>query len=442
MRRTRIGFRIGEGGILALPLLIPSEAALYADFTTEGGTNNYWFGGTQYAGSAAWLTALAATFTRASSAYYTNSSGLLASAASNVLRFDYNPSTLAPNGILTEGASTNVCINSGDIALWSPGPSAAVTSNAATAPDGTNTATLVYKTATTTTANQGVWQSAVTSGVSTSSVFLKDAGFSWVAMYDPTNTYAAWFNISTGTVGTVQSGISSATITPYPGGWYRLTTTNNSGNGSYVQFIPVDSNGSLTSTVNGSSGIYAWGGQQEALPFASSYIPTTSTTATRAADNLSTTSVAWYNTTAGTLMVDADTSGMGNYGLTSIFGNASGSSGLDLRAAVPLGPILAVIYSSGSYAELFSSDAGQSPYTLGSPSIAALTSGPSGSIYVRNGGTADTNAFTLSGSVSAFSIGNDGAIGASPNYGHIRRIGYWPVAGTVAQLQSLTSGTP
>lgn len=47
------------------------------------------------------------TFTRASAGWYYNSSGVLTSAATNAARFDYDPTTLLPLGLLIEEARTN-----------------------------------------------------------------------------------------------------------------------------------------------------------------------------------------------------------------------------------------------------------------------------------------------------------------------------------------------
>jgi len=53
------------------------------------------------------------TFTRAATvATFVGSNGLIQSAATNVPRFDYDPVTLAPRGLLIEGQRTNLMLNS------------------------------------------------------------------------------------------------------------------------------------------------------------------------------------------------------------------------------------------------------------------------------------------------------------------------------------------
>lgn len=52
------------------------------------------------------------TFTRASTATFVGSNGLIQSAAINAPRFDYDPVTLAPKGLLIEEARTNLFLNS------------------------------------------------------------------------------------------------------------------------------------------------------------------------------------------------------------------------------------------------------------------------------------------------------------------------------------------
>lgn len=52
------------------------------------------------------------TFTRASTATYTDSSGVLQTASTNTPRFDYDPVTGAARGLLIEEARTNILLNS------------------------------------------------------------------------------------------------------------------------------------------------------------------------------------------------------------------------------------------------------------------------------------------------------------------------------------------
>ena len=52
------------------------------------------------------------TFTRASIGWHFSSAGVLTSAAINAPRFDYDPVTLAPRGLLLEEPRTNLFLNS------------------------------------------------------------------------------------------------------------------------------------------------------------------------------------------------------------------------------------------------------------------------------------------------------------------------------------------
>lgn len=59
------------------------------------------------------------TFTRASTATFFNSSGVLTSAAINVARLDYNPATLAARGLLIEEQRTNLLLNNATLSTQS-----------------------------------------------------------------------------------------------------------------------------------------------------------------------------------------------------------------------------------------------------------------------------------------------------------------------------------
>ncbi|RMG20126.1 MAG: hypothetical protein D6732_29035, partial [Methanobacteriota archaeon] len=106
-----------------------------------------------------------------------------------------------------------------------------------------------------------------------------------------TSAYAT-FDLTNGTY--TLSGASpaqSASITPLPNGWFRLSVTAVADVGgtlnAYVRMSDSYVAGYRAYTGNGTSGITLWGAQLEALPFPSSYIPTNLTSVTRAADSLS-----------------------------------------------------------------------------------------------------------------------------------------------------------
>ena len=248
----------------------------------------------------------AVTFTRASSATYFDSAGVQ-TAATDALRFDSDPVTLAPRGILIEGARTNLFLRSEEFsnASWVKS-NCTITADAAVAPDGAASADTMVENA-----GSGVKQAAQTvsgivSGTTyTISLFVKAAGRSFFCI----QAYSAWagannstwYDLSTGTVSSSQ-GSTVAGIQALGGGWYRLTYTRvatATGTGT-IGFFPCQSSGSVNYTGDGVSGVHVWGAQIEVGSFASSYIPTTTASATRAADVLTAALGGWFNTAAGT----------------------------------------------------------------------------------------------------------------------------------------------
>jgi hypothetical protein len=167
------------------------------------------------------------TFTRATTATFVGSNGLIQSAAVNVPRIDFNPTTLECLGLLIEETRTNLLLNSATLSTQS----VTVTATAHT-----------------------------------------------LSFY------------GTGTV--TLSGASSAG---------PLVGTGVYPNRATLTFTPTA--GTLTLTVTGTVS----NAQLEAGPFATSYIPTTTTSVTRNADVASVaTSQFPYNATEGALVLSAD----------------------------------------------------------------------------------------------------------------------------------------
>jgi hypothetical protein len=231
------------------------------------------------------------TVSRASSATYVGRDRLLHTASSNVLRYTYDPTTGEPLGLLTEGARTNICLRSEDFnTTWSK-TNVTVTSDSTTAPDGSSNGDLATVGTAGGTISQTVSISAATTY--TFSIFCKKSvgNFCRIRVNNGSDAIAAFFDISTGALGTVSTangGFSggAATITAYADGWYRVTYSfaHSSGGSTTVYLFSAQAN-NVGSAV--SDATYWFGAQLEAGAHASSYIATTSSSATRAADSVS-----------------------------------------------------------------------------------------------------------------------------------------------------------
>ena len=146
-----------------------------------------------------------------------------------------------------------------DNAAWTKS-NAAVTPNNTVAPDGTQSADLLYST-TTGVANTSRNIGGVSSTPYTASVYLKSAGFTWAFVYGAQGNVKAYFNLITGVIGTVDAGATAA-ISSAGNGWYKCSVTQT----VTYRFFAVglaDADGSNTSTSSGTSGIYIWGAQLE-----------------------------------------------------------------------------------------------------------------------------------------------------------------------------------
>ena len=260
------------------------------------------------------------TFTRASSATYVGSDGLVKTATTNEARFDHNPTTGESLGLLVEEARTNLALRSEEFsdATWVKALST-VTANTGSAPDGTTTADTFTRT---TTGPNYVTQNLAKAASAiqyTYSVFAKQSVGSFCTIRLQ-GTYPSRvdvvFNLSSATISTVATVFGSftgpsASITPYANGWYRLAVTGTSdatvGLAIHASFnsngVVIDGNDSVANSAG-----FLWGAQLEAGAFATSYIPTTSATVTRAADVASITGTnfsSWYNQAEGTVFANA-----------------------------------------------------------------------------------------------------------------------------------------
>lgn len=245
------------------------------------------------------------TVTRAlNTATRTNSSGLIETVNANLPRFDYDPVTLAPRGLLIEETRANVVTYSQQFndASWIKINSATVTADAVVSPDGATNADTITLAG----GYGGVYKTTVIAlGTVTASCYFKastaNAGVT-LGITDNSVDYACRINVSTGAIQFTSAGLASATVTSVGNGWYRVVITR----------ALVAANPNIFTTIpSGSSGnaYYAWGAQLEAGAFATSYIPTTTTSLTRNADVVTMTGAnfsSWYNVGAGSWYIQTN----------------------------------------------------------------------------------------------------------------------------------------
>jgi hypothetical protein len=184
---------------------------------------------------------------------------------------------------------------------------ATITANATASPDGYTNADKVVED-TSGGGTHGTYQSAsVTSGTTyTWSGFFKAAERTAVEVSAQTSgTYNAKFNLSNGTVISVDSG-ATASVVNYGNGWYRcIISAPTASTTAFFNWWMLNSSNQGVYTGNGTSGVFAWGCQLEAGAYATSYIPTLGTSVTRVADECNKTSVSsLIGQTEGTLFAE------------------------------------------------------------------------------------------------------------------------------------------
>jgi len=242
---------------------------------------------------------------------------------------------------------------------------------------------------------------------------------------------------SAGTVGTFGTG-STSTITAVGSGWYRCTLSFNVPSSSNWQIYIVSSASAtyglaFTATV---ASLFLWGAQLEAGAFASSYIPTTASQLTRAADIATiNTLTPWFNQKAGV-----------------IFAEASVRAGTVLNALAAFNS--GTTYSTGN-GFLVRSVSASSVSAGGNSSNVSASPISADTIFRTAGGYQGVNQFVClnGGAVSGNAICDFTGIGtaaltlssltpvsaAQQANGWLRRISYYPRRLTDAELQTLTT---
>lgn len=432
--RCAITFTPGSASACRAAMITSATAAYAESWTATGAESLYLWGAQIELGSAA-------------TSYARNFGGLYPP------RFDYDPVTKAPRGLLVEEQRTNLLLWSEefDNASWVKG-SSTVTANAAVSPDGTMDADkVIVNNAVTlgTFSAAGVRQvnsksaSAITY---TYTVYMKagefNSGFLFMSNAATSASARASFDLSAGiasaTVTVSAFTNASASMTPVGNGWYRcsLTATSDTATDLRCDVFPTDT---VATQGNGTSGIYIWGAQLEAGAFATSYIPTVASQVTRTADAATVTGAnfsRWYNQTSGTFLVEwrqggseavqiaaSVNDGTAN-NIMSVLNDNSSAAGVTPGAAVTNGGVAQANLTGAAI-------------TAGSTNKTALAYALNDFAYSQNGAAALTDTSGTIPTVDRLDIGN--RVSALFTNGHIRRIKYYPARLSNAQIQALTA---
>tara|TARA_R110000868_G_scaffold363460_1_gene625735 strand:- start:971 stop:2827 length:1857 start_codon:yes stop_codon:yes gene_type:complete len=396
----------------------------------------------------------ATSYTATTTQPITNYIPVLLTAGGNQARFDCNPTTGESLGFLIEAQRTNLCLYSGDYtnAAWLTFNSSKQTL-ADIAPDGTLTACKLIADTTASTPH-GLYQQVTpsTTGVFAMSMYIKAAGYNFACLRISTDAdtkrYAVVVNLLTGAVTSTET--NAATNTSYAvqsvgNGWYKIAVT--ASQASSFMYITVTPSPTATPTYqsslpqftgDGFSGIYVWGAQIEAGAFATSYIATTSASATRTADVAQMTGTnfsSWFNNAQGTFVAIV---GAGNVSASARVLKVSDTDSNRLIDFYLISTPSQEVYSyqngitSANYsAGIISTSKYLTAVSYATGNISALVNG--GSV------TTSTGAVVSSVANSTFAIGYDPISGASQLARPIAKIAYYPIQVTSAQLQALTS---
>jgi hypothetical protein len=258
------------------------------------------------------------TFSRASSsgdATYMNGNELIVTAAADEPRFDHKieNGVVKSLGLLVEEQRTNLTTYSTDFSSGYTAQNGSITTNQTISPSGENNAALLTQTSTSTAYldRSFSW----TSGTKyTFSCYVKkysasDENDIYILGYNTTfnssgssgDNSVVIFNLDDLTSTTAAGDVDGHSIIDAGNGWRRISAT-------FTAYATETKSAQLLrfTDPNQTSYMYMWGYQLEVGAFPTSYIPTTSSTKTRSADNVSMTGTNfsdWYNPSESTFLV-------------------------------------------------------------------------------------------------------------------------------------------
>ena len=438
---------VGNGwyrcSIVATCTIAGSYPGIKAHISTSN--NGFVYAGTIGSGIYVWGAQLEAA--SAATTYTRNNGGVYPP------RFDYDPVTLAPKGILIEEQRTNLLTYSEqfDNAAWVKN-GATVAANTTTSPDGTTNADRMTEVAISGEHYTSQQIAKAASNITyTYSVYFKNGSgtrnFGLGITDGATGGYGAIFSTSGAIVSAsfaigVTTGWTpvSSGVVPAGNGWYRAFLTVTSNLAIRLDGVCYLASGTTTSYAgDGTSNIFIYGAQLEAGAFATSYIPTVASQVTRTADQTSIVApnfAPWYNAAEGTFVADFDVLSVANtnqHNIVALYTTGTNDMRIWLWEGQPTIVRWGVTNGTGQ------ADITSSAVTANTTVKAAVAYKLNDFAASYNGAATVTDTSgTVPTGFSQLSIGTyTGPTGVM--CGHIRSIRYYPTRLSNAQLQALTA---
>jgi hypothetical protein len=244
------------------------------------------------------------------------------------------------------------------------------------------------------------------------------------------SSLGANFDTNTGAATNVGAGVTTPAVS-IGGGWWRFAITATAvatSSNSVIIGMSVNTLGTTNYAGDGASGLLVWQAQCEAGVFASTPIPTTSSTVTRAADVLTAARTAGLLTTGSVLLEATTASGV----------DASVNAGL-YAAYIDAATYLWVYRGTSRAIGVDSQGGGQAFATVADRTHLrlAMTWTSTGYRACLNGGT--VQAGTGSGAFTTEALGDLPPYGR-PSFGYVRRIARTGESWSDAQLKAFTYG--
>lgn len=350
------------------------------------------------------------TFTRASGGTYFGSDGLLKTAANNEPRFDHNPLTGVPRGLLVEGQRTNLLLWNRDLtnAAWMK--TNMTVAKSAVGIDGVaNSASRLTAGANNATVVQAVTNASIVRAVT---AYVRRVS-------------------GTGTVEMTLNGGTDWTTVTVTGSWTRV--------GPPVATLANPSVGFRLATSD--DVIEVDFVQLENHRFASSAIATAGTTATRAADVAYVTNLATigYNPVESTFFVEYERDHVGvNDAAVDValqIDNGTDDNRLSFFVERGVAPNIGARQWFGAYV---GGDVMFSGQVASGKAAAAIRSGDSACAVSGEALRTFTAASSQANTFNRLNIGHRSLGNQRQLFGWVRRVAYWPVRLSNGQLQALT----